>query len=914
MESRGRAPDRDDWHAQTTDTVLRSFNASIENGLSSACAHSLIKTHGENRLQESAPDPIWLRFAGQFRELVIWILIAAAIIAGLLGEWIDAIVILIIVVLNAILSFVQEERASQALAALRQVVVPATRVRRDGELVSLPASELVPGDIMLLEAGDMIPADARLLECSSFSTEEASLTGESAAIEKTAASELPPEAPLGDRINCVFMGTKAVKGNAIALVTATGMQTQLGQIAGMLVRERRQLTPLQIKLAELGRSLVFVCLALVTCVFLAQLARGSELVETLLVAVSLGVAAVPEGLPAVVTIALAIGLTRMARRNALIRKLPSVETLGSVTVICSDKTGTLTRNEMTVREIYAGDHFYRLMDKRFVEQPSTSDTNHLQSHSDRRAALDLLLRIAANCNNAEIQFGEHGKIAQIVGEPTESALLVAAAHEHIHVKLRDRKIVDEIPFDSDRKMMSIMLADEDRHRIFCKGAAEVILDRCTRVLQHGKTVELSAKIVEKLQHHIAAMADRALRVMAFAYRDLTPATEIKLEERDLIFVGLCGMIDPPRDEAKTAVANCHRAGIRPVMITGDHPATAMAIGRELGIADSEALVVTGPEIDNISDAELKSKVADISIYARVTAEHKLRVVKAWQSHGELVAMTGDGVNDAPAIQAANIGIAMGITGTEVTKEAADMVLTDDNFASIVNAVREGRGIYDNIQKFVHYLLSCNAGEVLLMFAASIMGLPLPLVALQILWINLVTDGLPALALAVEAPEPDLMDRKPTPPGEPVLNWTRGSRILLHGVLMAATAFIAFIAVLESAATDLPHARSIAFGIVAFSQLAFAFACRSQTFPLLRLGLHSNKWLVLAVVISALLQVAIMTWGPLQTVFGVVPLSWGQWILVFFCSLIPMALVELIKISTIWCGRPQLEIGKQRGKI
>lgn len=896
----------------SVDEVVRQFESNVDRGLDDAQIKLQRRESGWNHLTEAQPVPAWKKFLSQFKELVIWILIVAAIIAGLMGEWVDTLAILAIVAVNGILGFVQEERAGKALAALRAMSSPMAKVRRNSRVQSIPAKELVPGDILQLEAGDQVPADARLIESFNVSVQEASLTGESVPGSKDASLILPETTPLGDRQNCVFMGTIVANGKATAIVTATAMKTELGHIAGLLKHTETKLTPLQRRLAELGRILVVVCLVLVGVIFAIQFMRGGELMETLLVAVSLAVAAVPEGLPAVVTIALALGLQRMVKRNALIRKLPSVETLGSVTVICSDKTGTLTRNEMTVREAHVGQGRFDITGAGY--QPSgefhTLDLEGtVGSQVDPQQQPDLMqaLDIAIHCNNASVVPGKHGKSWQVVGDPTEGALIVMAMKAGLELDGVARRVVFEIPFDSDRKAMSVIVEQSDQSQfMYTKGAPEVILAKCTGELRNGRVEELTAERRVEIQKENSAMASRALRVLGLAYRQDPQQSAGQYEETELVFAGLVGMIDPPRAEVKIAVAECHEAGIRPVMITGDHPDTALAIAGELQIAAEDSIAITGRELDALSDQELADQVPRIAVYARVSAAHKSRVVKAWKKRGQVVAMTGDGVNDAPALKSADIGIAMGITGTDVTKEAADMVLTDDNFTSIVSAIEEGRGIFDNIQKFVHYLLSCNAGEVMLMFAAAILGYPVPLLAIQILWINLVTDGLPALALAMEPLEPDTMQRKPRPPREPVITVQRGLLILYHGSLVAAVALFGFWWVYANDEANTDVARSTAFAITAFAQLAYALVCRSQRYTLPELGLFSNLWLFTAIGFSCLLQLLVLTLPFAQGIFDVTASHSMPWLLIAGLSLAPATVIELAKIAWNLLGFNQKE--------
>ena len=863
--------------------------------------------HGPNQLAEEPGSPVWLRFLRQFNELMVWILIAAAIISGAVGELIDTFAILAIVLMNGVIGFVQEERAENALAALRKMSAPHAKAIRGGHVKSLPSTELVPGDRIELEAGDNIPADARLLEAFSLRVQEASLTGESTPSEKDAKARLDAATDLGDRSNMVYSGTVISTGKASAVVVATGMQTELGHIAGLLRKQGRETTPLQRRLAELGRVLVFVCLALVGIVFALHISRGGKLLEVFLVSVSLAVAAVPEGLPAVVTLALAVGLQRMSKRNALVRKLPSVETLGSVTVICSDKTGTLTRNEMTVQAIATGDAQYRVTGTGYDTQgdffridPDADSGNgtRLERPGDE-AELQLLLLAAARCNDARLENHESGEAGpRVIGDPTEAALLVVAEKAGISTAHDRFRLVSELPFDSQRKAMSVLIEEENTRRVYVKGAPEAVLGMCVAERRGQPQVELGAERRRAIEKLNSSLAERALRILAVAYRDQPAAEGDDIREERLTLLGLVGMIDPPRDEAREAIRLCNSAGIRPVMITGDHPATAQAIGKDLGMLQEGALAVAGAELEGMSDEELTGRVEQIGVYARVTAEHKLRVVKAWQQRGQVVAMTGDGVNDAPAVKAADIGIAMGITGTDVTKEASDMVLTDDNFRSIVSAVEEGRSIFDNIQNVVHYLLSCNAGEVLFMFFAALVGWPVPLAAIQILWINLVTDGLPALALAMEPPDREVMQRPPRPPREPVLTRSRGALILLHGVLIAAVASLGFWLIYRGQEENVPAASTTAFCIVAFSQLLFSLSCRSLSHTLPELGLFTNPHLLAAMAVSAGLQVAVVQIPALEPVFGVKSAPGENWWLIVGLSLAPVTVVEVSKLALL----------------
>ncbi len=867
----------------------------VDHGLLTAEVQKRQQLFGENQLTEAPPVPIWQKLVAQFKDLVIWILIFAAIISGAMGEWVDALAILAIVLLNGVIGFVQEQRAEQAMSSLRKLSAPTAKVVRDGIHQTIPASGLVPGDVIQVEAGDNIPADARLIQSFSLSVQEAALTGESVPTDKDASTVLASGTPLGDRRNMVYMGTVAAAGKSWAMVTAIGMQTELGNIAGMLARYDPETTPLQRQLAELGRVLIVICLAIVAVIFGLQVWRGGNLIEAFLVSVSLAVAAVPEGLPAVVTITLALGLQRMVKRNALVRKLPSVETLGSVSVICSDKTGTLTRNEMTVQEIVTLTERYRVSGIGYVPHGEflRNDAAVKPTEGDD---LYLALKVGAWCNGAQVVPKSDGDQAwQVVGDPTEGALVVVAMKAGLDPAERRAVIVYEIPFDSTRKLMSVVIREQGSKTLYSKGAPEVLLAKCDRVHRNGKIEPLTDQHRQQILAVNAELASQALRVLALAYRpDIIDHTESDAETQ-LVFLALVGMIDPPREEAKVAIAKCRAAGIRPVMITGDHPATAFAVGKLLGLTSGNERALSGTELEQLSDEQLAQQVEHIAVYARATASHKLRIVKAWKSRGHVVAMTGDGVNDAPAVKAADIGIAMGITGTDVTKEASDMVLTDDNFASIVSAVEEGRGIFDNIQKVLQFLLSCNFGEILLMFVATLLGWPAPLLPIQLLWINLVTDGLPALALSLEPPEPGVMDRPPRRAGESILSWQLGFVILLQGCLVGLAGILAFGWSLQYDPGRVDRARAITFCVVVYAELFRALAARSRTLTFGQLGILTNPQLLLAITVSGLLQLSVAVIPFTQQVFDVPSHSLSEWFGIVLLALTPVTAIEVFKL-------------------
>lgn len=888
------------WHALSTERLEQEIQSDIDTGLTASEAQHRLATVGPNELPEAVPPSPLTIFLSQFTSLIVWVLIGATLISGLLQEWVDAAAILAIVVLNALLGFVQEFRAERSLAALKHLSVATARVIRDETLQILPARQLVPGDLIQVEAGDRIPADSRLVSVSGLQTLEASLTGESTPVAKMADPLSQTEVPLGDRRNMLFMGTIVVSGKGRALVTTTSLQTELGKIAALMQHEaqaEQEETPLQRRLDQLGHTLLWLSLGIVMVVFLLGLLRGIPTVTMFLTAVSLAVAAIPEGLPAVVTITLALGVTRMVRRHALIRQLPAVETLGSTTVICSDKTGTLTKNEMTVTTLYQGGEIYTVSGKGYsfagnILWQGTVVTPLIDP------GLSALLRAGMLCNGAEVRMKDFDW--EVLGDPTEGALLVAGAKAGLAKKELEQASprLAEVPFDSERKKMTIVRQNTSGPMAYVKGAPDVLLRDCTTWLtREGHIEPLNETDRAAILATNQRFASEALRVLGVARRPLTyiPDAYRAVDlERELTFLGLVGMKDPIRPEAKAAVDVCRTAGIRTVMITGDHKDTAVAIASELGIMESGRQALSGEELNHLSDPELHKQVQATAVYARVSAEHKLRVVRAWKQHGAVVAMTGDGVNDAPALKAADIGVAMGVTGTDVTKEAADMVVTDDNFASIAAAVEEGRGIYANIRKAVHYLLSCNLSEILLMLFATLLALPLPLLPMQILWINLVTDGLPALALAVDPKDPDLMLQPPRAPKEPFLTKQRFLLMLGQGLFLALITLGAFAYCLYSMDLNLDRARTLTFTIMVLTQLVHALNCRHDRHSVFTIGLWSNKPLLWAIAGSVLLQVAIVTIPQAQLIFRVAPFDPTHWLLALGLGILPLLAMEAWK--------------------
>lgn len=852
--------------------LITEFETDPQKGLSLSEAEKRKEQYGENRLREKKKKSALLRFLDQFKDAMILILIAAAVVSFTVvcleknwGDLFEPVLIILIVILNAIMGVYQEGKAEKALDALKSMSAPRARVIRDGQEKIIDASDLVPGDIIRLEAGDFVPADGRLIQSAGLKSEESALTGESVPSEKDALAAVDDGAPLGDRHNMVYSGCSITYGTATALVTATGMNTEMGKIANLLDNEEEGQTPLQQKLAQLGKYLGILALICCGIIFAVGLLNGIPVLEIFMTAVSLAVSAIPEGLPAIVTIVLSIGVQRMVKKNALIRKLPAVETLGSASVICSDKTGTLTQNRMTLTKAYA---------------EGSSDPENISSNNTEE--VKKLLMYATLCCDGSVVF--NGNEEQHIGDPTETAIVLAAHKNGMEKQELNRKYprLAEIPFDSDRKLMSTVNRIDGKNIVIVKGAFDVMAPRCV-----SGDINAAKNVTE-------AMSENALRVLAVAYKEIDSLTETPTSEElenGLTFMGLVGMIDPPRPEAREAVALCRRAGIKPVMITGDHIVTASAIAKELGIMLEGDLAVTGVELDAMTDSELDAQVENISVYARVSPENKIRIVKAFQRKGRVVSMTGDGVNDAPALKAADIGCAMGITGTDVAKGAADMTLTDDNFATIVDAVREGRGIYANIKKVVGFLLGTNIGEIITVFVAMLLWHKTPLLSMQLLWINLVTDSLPAIALGMEAVEPDVMDRNPKPKDEGIFANGLGIRIVLQGVMFGGLSLVGF-KLGESITGSLAGGQTLAFMVLAMSQIIQSFNMRSDR-SLFKIGPFTNRKLNWSALVSVVL-VMLVLFTPLKTAFGLVTLPAGLYLIGFGLILVPLVVMELSK--------------------
>ncbi|OGW67188.1 MAG: HAD family hydrolase [Nitrospirae bacterium RIFCSPLOWO2_02_FULL_62_14] len=888
------------WHALAPEALAGRLRTNAEAGLGDQEARRRLAQQGPNELSEAPPPSPLTLFLRQFSSLIIWVLIVAAVVSGFLQEWVDAGAILIIVLLNATLGFVQEFKAERSLAALKKLSAPSAHVVRDGMLRVIPARELVPGDVIHIEAGDHVPADARLIYAAGLRAQEASLTGESVPVDKSAETLADGRLSLGDRRNMLFLGTFMTAGKGRALVVATGGGTELGRLAVMIRQAGLEDTPLQRRLDRFGLVLLYLSLGIVSVVFVLGLLRGEPLIGMFLTAVSLAVAAIPEGLPAIVTITLALGVTRMVARHALIRRLPAVETLGSTTVICTDKTGTLTKNEMTVTRLYIDGRSFEVTGEGYNPQGEVHETlDGRRETSDARRetpeSLRELLTAAVLCNDAELIQDESAW--RVIGDPTEGALLVAAAKLRLNKEHLDAAcpLLGEVPFDAERKMMTVVRRMATGPTAFVKGAPDVLLGRCTHYrTSDGRDEPLTDAVRQAMLAANHAYATQALRVIGVAQRRLPgePALYRAADlERELTFVGLAAMKDPLRPEALAAVRECRGAGIRVVMITGDHRDTAEAIANELGLLDGGWRSLSGTELDELTDDELAGQVDACAVYARVSAEHKLRIVRAWKARGAIVAMTGDGVNDAPAVKEADIGVAMGISGTDVTKEASDMVVTDDNFASIAAAVEEGRAVFENIRKAIHYLLSCNVSEVLLMLFAALLALPLPLLPAQILWINLVTDGLPALALAVDPKSPDLMHRSPRPPQEHFLTAGRMQLLFTQGLFIALITLGVFVYCLYGMDGDLQRARTLTFTVMVFAQLFHAFNCRSERRSLFAIGLATNKPLIWAAAGSALLQTALLLHPWTREIFKTAPFDLEHWLFAVGLGLMPLLAME-----------------------
>lgn len=833
----------------------------IFDGLSSNEAERRLNKYGLNHLEKKKKISSFKIFMEQFNDFIIWVLIGATIISGFMGERADAITILIIVIMNAILGFIQEFKTEKSLEALKELTAPTAKVMRDGKLQVINAENVTIGDIIILESGDRVPADCYVVDGEGIMVDESLLTGESVGVIKQSMGS--------GKSGEIYMGTIVLTGKAKAKVLNIGMNTEMGKIAGMLQEIESEKTPLKERLTSLGKILVFACIIICAVVTVTGIIRGKDTYEMFLLGVSLAVAAIPEGLPAIVTVALALGVSRMLKRNALIRKLPAVETLGCTSVICSDKTGTLTENNMTVKSIYINNKQYNLDNVKLPENK-------------------MLKKAFTYCNDCSFDFNERSMNKVLMGDPTETALVKAFFNDKDELRrfMEKGSIIYEIPFNSDRKLMSIIIKENLKDACYMKGAPERVIDKCKYILEDGEVRLLTENHRETILRVVEGMSLRALRCIAAAYKD-TNISKSNAVENDMIFIGVAGIIDPPRKEAKDAVLKCRLAGIRPVMITGDHKNTAYAIGKELGILRDSDEIMTGDEIDKLNDKELINAVKKISIFARVNPNHKLRIVSAFKRNNQIVAMTGDGVNDAPAVKEADIGISMGISGTDVTKEASSMILLDDNFSTIVAAVEEGRIIYDNIRKFIRYLLSCNLGEVLTMFIASLLNMENPLLPIQILFVNLATDGLPAIALGVDPPDTDIMSERPRPKNEKIFARGLKNKIIIRGSLIGLCTLLTF-KLGEFYNMDLTTCRTLTLCTLILSQLFHVFECRSEKHSIFQIKLFTNMYLFGAVSVSIIMLLCIIYMPFMQIIFHTVSLNVGQWcIVLFFSSIISM---------------------------
>ena len=862
------------WHTKSISEIEENLRTNQTTGITEEEAKKRLEEYGENKLADKKKESLWIRFLKQFNDFMIIILIIASIISAVVakiegsGDYIDSIIIIVIVVFNAIMGLVQEAKAEKSLEALKNMTAPTAKVKRDGKIITIKGTQVVPGDIILLEAGNYVPADARLIKSSNLKVEESSLTGETMAVSKDEKAVLKENIAIGDTINMVFSSTIVVNGHGEAIVTQTGMQTKVGKIANMILTDEAPETPIQKKLEQVGKTLGIGCLIICGAIFVIGLLKKIPPIEMFMTSVGLAVAAIPEGLPAIVTIMLSIGVTKMAKKNSIIRKLPAVETLGSSSVICSDKTGTLTQNKMQVIQIYTT----------------------MQNKEQENIALEL----ACMCTDVQISYEEGRYIAE--GEPTEVAI-VNSAIEHQISKTQlyeSKKRIKDIPFDSTRKMMSTIHRWQNQYQIITKGAPDVLLKKCKYYLEGNQVLPMSEKQITSIEAQNMQMADRALRVIAVAYKivnRLPERIDSNSIEDGLVFVGLIGMIDPPREGVKEAVTTCRRAGIKTVMITGDHIATAKAIAKDLGILRGRDLAITGNELDKLPQTVLEKNIMQYSVFARVSPEHKVRIVKAFRSTGAVVAMTGDGVNDAPALKNADIGIAMGQNGTDVAKNAADMVLTDDNFITIVEAVKQGRNIFDNIKKAIHFLISTNIGEIVTIFVGLLLGLKSPLLAIQLLWINLVTDSLPAIALGLEPADKDIMRKKPREPKKSLFADGLWSKIFVEGTMLGMLTLFAFS--IGNSHYGLQVGRTMAFVCLGMLELVHSFNIKSEE-SIFKVGLLENKYLVGASILGTILQIGVVIIAPIAKIFDLIPLNQEQWLLTIGISFMPIIIMEIQK--------------------
>jgi Ca2+-transporting ATPase len=876
------------WFSMSNDEVLEEQGVSQELGLTSDEAAERLEKYGENKLKGKPKKSLAAMFFAQMKDMLIYVLLGAAVITIAIHEYMDAVIIIIVVILNAAIGVFQEYKAGKAIEALQKMTTPKALVRRDGEIMEINSELVVPGDIVVIDAGRYIPADIRLVESANLQIEESALTGESVPSDKNSTDiHVDPKTPIGDKSNMAFMSTLATYGRGEGVVVATAMETEIGQIAKILDEDTDEMTPLQKRLDELGRILGFIAIGICALIFVIALIQKRDLFEMFLTAISLAVAAIPEGLAAIVAIVLALGVTKMSKINAIVKKLPAVETLGSVNIICSDKTGTLTQNKMTVVKHYVPGHL--------------KDVPHSVEVLTATADEKELIKSFVLCSDATCEHGES------TGDPTEVALVVLGNRYNLPKGRLNatHKRVSERPFDSDRKLMSTLNVEGSGYRVHTKGAIDNILKISSSILINGKVVPLTEEHRGKLLSITEEMSDDALRVLGAAYKDTDSIIDPGSMEKDLTVLGLVGMIDPPRMEVKDSIRHAKSAGITPIMITGDHKNTAVAIAKQLGIAKSINQSITGAEIDELTEAEFAEEIDNYRVFARVSPEHKVKIVKAYKAKGNIVSMTGDGVNDAPSLKYADIGVAMGITGTDVAKGASDMILTDDNFSTIVHAIEEGRNIYNNIKKAVIFLLSCNLGEVITVFLSILFFWPVPLLPTQILWINLITDSLPAIALGLDPGDKDVMKQKPRNPKESFFAHGAGARAIIGGVLIGGLTLAAFYFGLSEygyslGSQNIPeevltYGRTMAFVVLAASQLFYSLSMRNATKSIFQIGLFTNKALIGAIIVGFILQIGVISIPILANAFNVHTLSVNDWLLVIGFSLIPLMANELIKV-------------------
>ncbi|HLS10394.1 calcium-translocating P-type ATPase, SERCA-type [Lentibacillus sp.] len=881
------------WYQMDVDTVEQKLHVTTNHGLTDKQAEQRRKQYGPNRLESEKNTSRWLIFLKQFQDFMVLILLAATLIAGMLGEYVDAIAIMTIVLVNGFLGYFQEQKAEKSLSKLKEMSAPIADVLRDGKWEKVPSQEVVVGDVVRINSGDRIPADIRITKSSSLETEESALTGESLPVMKHATSISRDKLDAQDQVNMGFMNTLVTRGSGTGIVVGTGMNTVMGQIASLMVQTKKTTTPLEHKLAELGKILIAVALLLTAMVVLVGVYQGHPVYNMFLAGVSLAVAAIPEGLPAIVTVALSLGVQRMIRKKAIVRKLSAVETLGCASVICSDKTGTMTENQMTVKEVFLNGNLLNVTGDGYDVKGNVFLNKNTVGRDFPN--LESMFLYGMLCNNAALMI-KKGKYS-VDGDPTDGALLVAARKLGLSHQLNDNyRIIKELPFDSERKRMSVVVEDDNKMRfLITKGAPDVLLPRSSYIMKEQGRKLMRSEDKKAIDQATGSMADKALRTLAIAMKPLAKDESLNsaVLEKDLTLIGLYGMMDPPRKEVKMAIEECREAGIKSVMITGDHEKTARAIAKKLDLLPENGMVLDGYQLNNMSVTELQDVIDQVYVFARVTPEHKLKIVKALQEEGHIVAMTGDGVNDAPAIKASDIGISMGESGTDVTKEASSLILMDDNFATIKSAIIEGRNIYENIRKFIRYLLASNVGEILVMLFAMLLAMPLPLVPVQILWVNLVTDGLPAMALGLDQSEDDVMKRGPRNPKEGIFARGLGFKIFSRGIVIGVVALVAFMLAYQGNPDNLIYGQTVAFTTLVMAQLIHVFDCRSEHSIFAR-NPFENKYLVLAVLSSILLLLVVIYWAPLQPVFHTTALGIRDWMLILALSFLPSVLFGFSK--------------------